>query len=59
MSGTQYLGGYIDLPEENTMQMSREGYQKIYSAEADPIDKLGNVPDAKRLFMEKMNGLNI
>ena len=59
MSGTVYIGGYIDLPEENTMQMSREGYQKIYSAEAEPVDKLANVQNAKRLFMEKMNGLNI
>ena len=39
--------------------MSREGYQKIYSAEAEPVDKLANVQNAKRMFMEKINGLNI
>jgi hypothetical protein len=58
-SGTVYTGNYIDLPEENTMQMSREGYQKVFSCDLEPVDRLASIENIRKFFLEKMNGLHI
>ena len=51
MSGTLYSNGLIDLPEENTIQITRDTFQKIYSAEPSLVDKFPNLPNEKQYFI--------
>ena len=55
-SGTFYSNGLVDLPEENTIQITRDSFQKIYSAEFIPADKYANLPDEKKLFVAEVVG---
>lgn len=54
MSGTLYSNGLIDLPEENTIQITRDSFQKIYSAENVLIDKYSNFPNEKQYFVQTL-----
>ena len=53
-SGTEYLGHLVDLPEENTQQIARDDFQKIYSAGFDPVDKLHNIPNEREYFLKNV-----
>lgn len=53
-SGTEYLGRLIDLPEENTQQMAKDDYQKIYSAGFEPTDKLPNIANEREYFLKSL-----
>ena len=53
-SGTEYMGRLIDLPEENTQQMSKDDYQKIYSAGFEPGDKLGNIGNEREYYLKSI-----
>ena len=55
-SGTLYSNGLVDLPEENTIQITRDSFQKIYSAEFIPVDRYENLPDEKKLFVAEVAG---
>ena len=57
MSGTLYSNGLIDLPEENTIQITRDTFQKIYSAEPSLVDKFPNLPNEKQYFIQTICGL--
>lgn len=57
MSGTMYSNGLIDLPEENTIQITRDTFQKIYSAEAPLVDKFLQFPNEKQYFIQTVCGL--
>jgi exportin-2 (importin alpha re-exporter) len=55
-SGTLYSNGLVDLPEENTIQVTRDSFQKIYSAEFLPVDKYAAYPDEKKVFVAEATG---
>lgn len=57
-SGTFYSNGLVDLPEENTIQMTRDSFQKIYSAEILPTDKFPGLPNEKEFFIRVIFGAN-
>ena len=57
LSGTIYSHGLIDLPEENTIQITRDSFQKIYSAEVPLIDKYAHLPNEKQVFMHTICNL--
>ena len=57
-SGTQYSNGLIDLPEENTIQMSRDTFQKIYSVDFPPLDKVPSIGNEKELFLKTLTSLS-
>eukprot|EP00358_Blepharisma_japonicum_P003681 CAMPEP_0202955216 /NCGR_PEP_ID=MMETSP1395-20130829/51598_1 /ASSEMBLY_ACC=CAM_ASM_000871 /TAXON_ID=5961 /ORGANISM="Blepharisma japonicum, Strain Stock R1072" /LENGTH=92 /DNA_ID=CAMNT_0049671535 /DNA_START=925 /DNA_END=1200 /DNA_ORIENTATION=- len=51
-SGTMYSNGSVDLPEENTFQMGKDSFQKIYSAEEPLQDKFRDFPNEKMYFLQ-------
>ncbi|OMJ73045.1 hypothetical protein SteCoe_28374 [Stentor coeruleus] len=51
LSGTVYSNGLVDLPEENTIQMTRDSFQKVYSAEIPLTDKYPHLPNEKMFFI--------
>ena len=57
MSGTMYSNGLIDLPEENTIQITKDTFQKIYSAENPVIDKFPQLPNEKQYFIQTICSL--
>lgn len=51
-SGTVYTNAPVDLPEENTFQMGKDSFQKIYSAELPLQDRYPDFPNEKLYFMQ-------
>ena len=55
--GVLYSNGLVDLPEENSIQLAKESFQKIYSAEPLTQDKLPNIQNEKHYALQTLVSL--